>query len=99
VALHRGPYLAASSSLAAASEAAWLNLARAVKQPGAKLQGLIESGRDIAEVIRLTEQHLTEIRVGRSLITEIVSQAHLFRESGTTRCIRWRSTTRIARLG
>jgi hypothetical protein len=78
--LHRGLYLAASSLLAAASEAAWFNLARAVKQPGAKLQGLIESGRDIAEVIRLTEQHLTEIRVVRSLITEVVSQAHLFRE-------------------
>ena len=78
--LQRGLFLAALSLLAAASAAAWFNLARTVPQPGAKLQTLITGGRDLAEVIRLTEQHLQGIGRGRSLITEVVSQAHLFRE-------------------
>jgi hypothetical protein len=72
--------LAASSLLAAASEAAWFNVARAVQNPGTRLRGLVESGRDIAEVIRLTEQHLQDVRARRAVITEVTNQAHLFRE-------------------
>jgi hypothetical protein len=79
-ALQRGLFLAASSLLAAASEAAWFNLARGVQNPGAKLLSLVESGRDIAEVIRLTEQHLHDVRARRALVTEVTNQAHLFRE-------------------
>ena len=79
-ALQRGLFLAASSLLAAASEAAWFQLARAVPNPAPKLQVLVESGRDIAEVIRLVEQRLLDVRARRALITEVTNQAHLFRE-------------------
>jgi hypothetical protein len=71
--------LASSSLLAAASEAAWFNLARSVPDPGEKLLRLIDDGRDVAEVIRLTEPHLLALKRTRTLVTEITSQAHLFR--------------------
>lgn len=78
--LRAGLFLASSSLLAAASEAAWFNVARAVQQPGGKLRSLVEDGKDIAEVIRLTEQHLQGLKIGRSTVTEVVAQAHLFRD-------------------
>ena len=80
-ALGRGLFLASSSLLAAASESAWFTLARGIKGPGDKLRALIDNGRDVGEVIRLTEQHLKSARAGRSsTIAEVVSQGHLFRE-------------------
>jgi hypothetical protein len=81
-ALHRGLYLASSSLLAAASEAAWFNLARAVPTPPQVLAKKVDEGRDVAEVIRLTEQKLREIKPspGSATITEVVTQAHMFRE-------------------
>lgn len=81
-ALQRGLFLASSSLLAAASEAAWFNLARAVQSPAAALAQRVADGRDVAEVIRLTEQRLRELKPkpGSALITEVVTQAHLFRD-------------------
>lgn len=81
-ALQRGLYLASSSLLAAASEAAWFNLARAVPDPPSALARKVTEGRDIAEVIRLTEQRLRELKPtpGSATITEVVTQAHMFRE-------------------
>ena len=81
-ALQRGLYLASSSLLAAASEAAWFNLARAVPSPPQALAKKVDEGRDVAEVIRLTEQKLREIKPspGSATITEVVTQAHMFRE-------------------
>ena len=79
-ALRAGLYLASSSMLAAASEAAWFNLARSVPAPGAKLTELVESGRDIAQVIKLTEQHLHRVPRSQTKIAEVVAQAHLFRD-------------------
>lgn len=81
-ALHRGLYLASSSLLAAASEAAWFNLARAVPSPPQSLAKKVEDGRDLAEVVRLTEQCLRELKPspGGALITEVVTHAHMFRE-------------------
>lgn len=81
-ALQRGLYLASSSLLAAASEAAWFNLARAVPSPPPALAKKIEDGRDVAEVIRLTEQKLRDLKPspGSATITEVVTQAHMFRE-------------------
>lgn len=81
-ALQRGLYLASSSLLAAASEAAWFNLARAVPAPSPALIKKVAEGRDVAEVIRLTEQKLREVKPspGAAGITEVVTQAHMFRE-------------------
>lgn len=81
-ALQRGLYLASSSLLAAASEAAWFNLARAVPNAPSALAKKVIDGRDVAEVIRLTEQKLRELKPspGRATITEVVTQAHMFRE-------------------
>ncbi|GAB2456710.1 hypothetical protein GCM10027062_41150 [Nocardioides hungaricus] len=81
-ALQRGLYLASSSLLAAASEAAWFNLARAVQSQPQALAKKVDDGRDVAEVIRLTEQKLREIKpsLGSAMITEVVTQAHMFRE-------------------
>jgi hypothetical protein len=81
-ALQRGLYLASSSLLAAASEAAWFNLARAVPSPPQTLAKKVEDGRDLAEVVRLTEQKLRELKPspGSATITEVVTQAHMFRE-------------------
>ncbi|WP_404436726.1 hypothetical protein LG322_00225 [Microbacterium aerolatum] len=81
-ALQRGLYLASSSLLAAASEAAWFNLARALPSPPATLAKKVEEGRDIAEVIRLTIQELQSLKPkpGSATITEISTQAHMFRE-------------------
>ena len=81
-ALQRGLYLASSSLLAAASEAAWFNLARAIQAPAPALAKKVGEGRDIAEVIRLTEQRLREVKPspGSATITEVVTQAHMFRE-------------------
>lgn len=81
-ALQRGLFLASSSLLAAASEAAWFNLARAVPSPPPTLARKVDEGRDVAEVIRLTEQKLREIKPspGSATITEVVTQAHMFRE-------------------
>lgn len=81
-ALQSGLYLASSSLLAAASEAAWFNLARAVPSPPATLTKKVGDGRDVAEVIRLTEQKLRELKpsLGSATITEVVTQAHMFRE-------------------
>lgn len=73
-------YLASASLLAAASEAAWFNLARSVPTPPAKLSELVDAGRDIAQVIKLTEQHLRAIPRSQTMITEAVAQAHLFRD-------------------
>jgi hypothetical protein len=52
-ALQRGLYIAASSLLAAASEAAWFNLGRAVGPPGSRLARLVDERGNAAEVIRL----------------------------------------------
>lgn len=79
-ALHRGLYLASSSLLAAASEAAWFNLARVVAAPGSKLAALIEAGRDTSEVIRLTEQNLNRLPRSQALVTEVVAYAQLMRD-------------------
>ncbi|RZU10715.1 hypothetical protein EV645_7183, partial [Kribbella rubisoli] len=79
-ALQRGLYLASSTLLAAASEAAWFNLARSIADPGEKLLRLVDDGWDLAEVIRLTEQHLLALKRTRTLVTEITSQGHLFRD-------------------
>ena len=81
-ALQRGLYLASSSLLAAASEAAWFNLARALPSPPAPLAKKVEDGRDVAEVIRLTIQELQALkpRPGSATLTEISTQAHMFRE-------------------
>lgn len=81
-ALQRGLYLASSSLLAAASEAAWFNLARAVPAPPQALAKKVDEGRDVAEVIRLTEQKLRDVKPspGNATITEVVTQAHMFRE-------------------
>ena len=79
-ALHNGLYLASSSLLAAASEAAWFNLARSVPGRGAKLTSLVDGGRDVSEVIRLTSQHLSALPRSQALVTEVVAQAHLFRD-------------------
>lgn len=81
-ALQRGLYLASSSLLAAASEAAWFNLARVVSDPPQALARKVSDGRDLAEVIRLTEQKLRELKPspGGATITEVVTQAHMFRE-------------------
>ncbi|WP_156969622.1 hypothetical protein [Knoellia subterranea] len=81
-ALLRGLYLASSSLMAAASEAAWFNLARAVPTPPAALARKVAEGRDIAEVIRLTEQCLRELKPspGSATLTEVATQAHMFRE-------------------
>ena len=79
-ALHGGLYLASSSLLAAASEAAWFNLARSVPDRGAKLTSLVDAGRDVSEVIRLTSQYLNALPRSQALITEVVAQAHLFRD-------------------
>lgn len=80
--LQRGLYLASSSLLAASSEAAWFNLARAVPSPPQALAKRVEDGRDVAEVIRLTEQKLRELNPspGSATITEVVTKAHMFRE-------------------
>ncbi|TWD82086.1 hypothetical protein FB561_3212 [Kribbella amoyensis] len=69
--LQRGLYLSSSSLLAAASEAAWFNLARSIPESGEKLHRLTTEGRDIAEVIRLTEPHLLTLKRSRTLVTEI----------------------------
>lgn len=81
-ALQRGLYLASSSLLAAASEAAWFNLARAVPSPSGALAKRVEDGRDVAEIIRLTEQRLRELRPspGSATVTEVVTQAHMLRD-------------------
>lgn len=79
-ALQRGLYVAASSLLAAASEAAWFNLGRAVAVPGSKLARLVEDGREAAEVIRLTEQRLRELRAPSVRVTEVVSEGHHYRD-------------------
>jgi hypothetical protein len=79
-ALQRGLYIAASSLLAAASEAAWFNLGRAVAQPDSKLAKLVDDGREAAEVIRLTEQRLRELGGPPVRVTEVVSEAHHYRD-------------------
>lgn len=81
-ALRAGLYLASSSLLAAASEAAWFNLARAVPSPPMVLAKLLDDGRDAAQVVRLTEQSLRDLKPspGSATITEVVAQAHLYRE-------------------
>lgn len=81
-ALQRGLYLASSSLLAAASEAAWFNLARAVPEPPNRLAQKIEDGRDVATVIQLCEQKLRDLKPspGSAMITEVVTSAHMFRE-------------------
>ncbi|WP_106848507.1 hypothetical protein [Blastococcus sp. Marseille-P5729] len=81
-ALQRGLHLASSSLLAAASEAAWFNLARAVPDAPRALEKKVGEGRDAAEVIRLTEQKLRELKPspGSATITEVVTQAHMYRE-------------------
>lgn len=80
--LKHGLHLASSSLLAAASEAAWFNLARAVPSPSQALARRVDDGRDVAEVIRLVEQYLRELKPspGSATIAEVVSQAHMFRE-------------------
>lgn len=79
-ALQRGLYVAASSLLAAASEAAWFNLGRAIAQPGLKLARLVEEGEQAAEVLRLTADRLLELHAPRVRVTELVSQGHQFRD-------------------
>jgi hypothetical protein len=79
-ALQRGLYVAASSLLAAASEAAWFNLGRAVAQPDTRLAKLVEDGDQAAEVIRLTGERLRGLHAPRALVTEVVSQGHHFRD-------------------
>jgi hypothetical protein len=79
-ALQRGLYVAASSLVAAASEAAWFNLGRAVAQPDTKLAKLVEDGDQAAEVIRLTGDRLRTLSAGRVRVTELVSQGHQFRD-------------------
>lgn len=81
-ALLRGLYLASSSLLAAASEAAWFNLARAVPSPPTPLRRNVDEGRDLAQVIAQTEQCLRGLKPspGSARITEIVTHAHIFRE-------------------
>ena len=79
-ALRRGLYVAASSLLAAASEAAWFSLGRAVAQPGQKLAKLVQDGEQAAEVIRLTGDRLLELHAPRVRVTEVVSQGHQFRD-------------------
>jgi hypothetical protein len=79
-ALQRGLYVAASSLLAAASEAAWFNLGRAVAQPHTKLAKLVEDGDQAAEIIRLTGDRLRTLGAGRVRVTEPVSQGHQFRD-------------------
>lgn len=69
-ALQRGLFVASSSLLAAASEAAWFNLARSVPDPGEKLLRLIDDGRDVAEVIRLTELQLLALKRAGKLVTD-----------------------------
>lgn len=53
---------------------------RTVTRAGVREEG--QEGRDIAEVIRLTEQKLRELKPspGSATITELVTQAHMFRE-------------------
>jgi hypothetical protein len=79
-ALQRGLYIAASSLLAAASEAAWFTLGRAVAQPDSKLAKLVADGREAFEVIRLTEQRLRELGAPTGRMTEVVSEAHHYRD-------------------
>lgn len=80
-ALQRGLYLASSSLLAAASEAAWFNLGRVIPKPPNKLAQVLDSGRDIAAVIQMCEQKMRDLKPspGSATINEVVTQAHLFR--------------------
>ncbi|MFD3704553.1 hypothetical protein ACFWUP_15545 [Nocardia sp. NPDC058658] len=80
-ALQRGLYLASSSLLAAASEAAWFNLARMVPSPPSALTKKVEEGREVAAVIQLTSAVMRERRITSTVrITEVVAQAHNLRD-------------------
>lgn len=80
-ALRVGLYLASSSLLAAASEAAWFNLGRTLAAPDSRLARTVDEGRDVSEVIHLTAQSLSERRLGsRALRREVVAHAHLLRD-------------------
>ncbi|RNL62863.1 hypothetical protein EFK50_14110 [Nocardioides marmoriginsengisoli] len=78
-ALTRGLYLASSSLLAAASEAAWFRLAGSVGSSRSLLD-LVASGRDVAKIIELTTQRLRELRVNGTTVTEVAAQAQHFRD-------------------
>lgn len=55
---------------------------RAVPSLPQALAKKVDEGRDVVEVIRLTEQKLREIKPssGSATITEVVTQAHIFRD-------------------
>ena len=40
----------------------------------------MDGGRDVSEVIRLTLPHLNALPRSQALVTELVAQAHLFRD-------------------
>ena len=44
------------------------------------MTSLVDGGRDVSEVIRLTSQHLSALPRSQALVTEVVAQAHLFRD-------------------
>ena len=80
-ALSRGLFLASSSLLAAASEAAWFNLGRAVPNPASKLKGSLKSGRDVAQVIEgVTSWSRERMKAPSITITELAADAHRFRD-------------------
>src|SRR5215218_1481739 len=53
---------------------------RAGSRSGNEVDVIGGCGRDVSEVIRLTSQHLNGLPRSQALVTEVVAQAHLFRD-------------------
>jgi hypothetical protein len=80
-AMRQGLYLAGASLLAAASEAAWFNLGRAVYGPTTALQKSLESGRDPAQVVEAVAKHAQDNRLlTATQLNEIRADAHHLRD-------------------
>lgn len=80
-AMRQGLYLAGASLLAAASEAAWFNLGRAVPGPTPALEKSLESGRDPAQVVEAVAKYAQDNRLlTATQLNEIRADAHHLRD-------------------
>lgn len=80
-AISRRLYLAGASLLAAASEAAWFTLGRAVPRPNSALRKSLENGRDVSIVIEAVTKHARDHGLlTTTRINEILADAHHLRD-------------------
>jgi hypothetical protein len=80
-AMSRGLFLAGSSLLAAASEAAWFRVGSAIPNPPPKLKQCLESGRDPSHVIEASIKFAQDHKLKTpTQLAEIQAQAHNLRD-------------------